>query len=260
MDHRVLSEAQAWEIFFHPELPSETQGEIINQLCNPATLRALVVLNRSWAARVRVRLDAHLKRGIEYHLEEGGGLLGLNWLGRYTFGSSYFRGTRVRPRRGEGVELQFDGLIAVDDANDGDIDEKTLFQRAVEGLDRIPFADDRILLQLHHPKDILEDSKKHLIAIVTTEAGLAMLIQRLLDRKDGEFRAADPSLLVQKMRTHWERHKEKGAILFDSSYKTYDVDEEYTTFVLLNNLAAFLDELRRIVAIGNQNGVSFRWV
>jgi hypothetical protein len=257
-----------WAILFDPNLPTDMRGEIIHR-CAPPVLPNLVRVNKVWHKLVQNKLDARLEDNLTYYVSRTFHIPSLNWLGRYTCGSSFFRGTRVRVREENGVELRLDGLpYDFPEDEDEEEEEEEEYDNSTRTCYDIgcfdhncAFWDDRLLLRLSHPEELLEAAKggHRELGLVTSREQVENLISLIANHSDPVIRQYDPTPLLDKMRQHAEESPEGGIFYAWKDYSTiYQLEGD--TFVFVRNMTGFLDEIRRVIAIGERQDITFEWI
>ena len=248
-------------ILFDPGLPLDMCGEIISW-CTPPVLASLARINKVWHKRVQATLDARLVDDLEFDVSHAQSIPSLNWLGRYTGGVSHFRGTCVRVREEYGTELRLDGL-PYDTPEGWELEEVDPFDYSVRACYEFRYSsDDRVLLRLRHPEELQEiASGRHRgIGLATSREQVDVLIGLIANHSDPLIRQYDPTPLLDKMRRHAAESPEGG--IFYSKWADFSSELELAeyTFVFVRNIAGFLEEIRRVTAIGERHQVPFVWI
>jgi hypothetical protein len=258
-----------WSLLFDPDLPSDMRDEIIHRCASPG-LSSLARVNKAWHRLVQNKLEGRLEDNLTFYVSYEFHTLSLTWLGRYTCGSSFFRGTRVRVREENGVELRLDGLPYdfPEDRDDEEEEEEeddnsTRTRYDIGDLDHnVAFWDDRLLLRTSHPRELMEAAKcRHRdLGLAASSEQVNHLVNLIANHSDPVIRQYDPIPLLEKMRQHVEESPQGGIFhATDRDYSTiYELERD--TFVFVRDIVGFLDEIRRVIAIGERHGITFEWI
>lgn len=249
------------EILFHPLLPEDMRPEILGH-CARSVLSVLALVNKEWAALARVYLERELTKGLRYNVQDDRSTL--NWVGTYTFGSSFVHGTRMSTTPAHGVALLRNGRV-VNPREDWDADGcDDMAQWIQKRYDKccvgdghcwaIAFSNDDLLCRFNHPLDLLALHHESTdISVVTTDGEFTNL---LIDV--GMTQVAGGNSTVQiALRDHWARIRGQGAIYAGCTYVCFPTEVRY---VIVDDRAALHDEVHRLVTLAQRRGVVFQWV
>jgi hypothetical protein len=230
-----------YDIFFHQELPEDMRTEILGH-CAPAQLAVFALLSKEWAERVRARLATHLFEGFTFHVYPwaNGAKTYLDWTGPLTYGSAFFRGLRVFLHEAAGRKVD---MSETDDA--ATATHVPVETHLVNCGDEVAFWEDDTILRVSHPDEILYGTES--LAYIRCKEDL----RALSAVEDGFIEAAERHFNT------WPR----GGIFYEPlAYVDPLDDDDMGIVIFINNLKAFLSEIRRVKAIGERHDVSFEWI
>jgi hypothetical protein len=237
-------------------LPIEMQWEII-QKCDATQLRTIALVAKEWEHSTRIPRTQFLMRDIKVHFyRNDNNRIYMNWSGRITFGSTFFRGTRVHLHEDAGSSVTIEG-------KDHEIvRESHVRMDNLVCKDDPAFWSDFMLLRFSEFDQLFSPSRYQqdpFFALLRNSRDVTEFIDNI---KLPEPEIWDLTLVPFKQRAlSFLETYPKGVIYYEPPYSgSYGPENSEDEILFIRDHDAFLDECRRIKAIGEQHDVSFCWV